>query len=393
MAGPLEGVRILDLTTFTQGGEATGFLHDLGAEVIKVENRDGGDPGRRLTLTPEGVSTFFLPQNRGKRSVTIDIRAPDGRALLLRLAERCDALVHNFRPGVMERLGLGYEDMRTINPALVYAEGSGFGSAGPEAHLPAVDIVGQARGGLVSVTGDDTPVPAGAIIADYTGAMHLAIGVLSALIARIRTGRGQRVEGSMLGSMISLQGWEFTHYLITGETSRRGGRGHPLFPGLWGIYDTADGAIAIAGVAPDAWAGFAALLECPALVTDERFADAEQRRTHGSALVALVRAACRTKPTADLLARLVRLGVRCAAVQDYEQLAADPQAAANGYIVAVEHPRLGPVRMAGNPLRLSDTPIEIAAAAPELGEDTDAVLAWLGLDEDAIADLRGRGIV
>jgi crotonobetainyl-CoA:carnitine CoA-transferase CaiB-like acyl-CoA transferase len=374
--GPLSAYRILDLTTFTQGGAATGLLRDLGADVIKVENPAGGDGGRNLTLV-DGVSSFFLPQNRGKRSIALDIRADQGRDLLLRLAERCDAFVHNFRPGVAERLRIGYEDVRAVNPGIVYAEASGLGSRGPDAGFPTVDIVGQARGGLISVTGEETAVPAGAIISDYTGAMHLAIGVLAALLHRERTGQGQRVEGSMLGSMVALQTWEFTHYLLTGESTGRAGRGHRLLGGFWNIFETRDGAIVLAGIPPKAWEGLAELLHRPELVTDERLSSAAARRGQVEDAVAIVRAALRERDTAELLPRLHALDVRCSAVQDYAALAQDPQVAANGYIVEADHPRLGRIRMVGHPLRFSETQVEVASVAPELGQHTAEVLAWL----------------
>lgn len=393
MAGPLAGIRIVDLTTFTQGGEATGFLCDLGAEITKVETRESGDPGRRLTVVPPGVSTFFLPQNRGKESITLDLATEDGREVLMRLAARSDALMHNFRPGVMERLRIGYEDVRAVNEVIVYGEATGFGSRGPDAGLPAVDIVGEARGGLISVTGEDSPVPPGAIVCDYTGAMHIAIGVLSALLHRERTGRGQKVEGSMLGSAVAMQGWEFTHYLISGDLPGRGGRGHPLFGALWGVFETADGHLAMSGMGPQAWEQFAALIERPDLAADQRFSTPPARAEHGEELAAIVRAAFVSRPTEELFRALSAIGVRCSPVQDYEALAADPQVAANEYVVEVDHPELGPTRMAGNPLRFSETAVEIAASAPALGEHTDAILESLGYGDEERADFRRRGIV
>jgi len=202
MAGPLEGIRICDLTTLTAGGEATGFLCDLGAEVIKVEP-PGGETGRRLTPLPIGVSTFILPQNRGKKSIVIDLKKPSGRDVVLDIARRCDAFAHNFRPGVADRLRLGYEDVKAVNPAIVYAASSGYGSRGPDAQMTAVDLVGQARSGVISVTGEDHPIPTGVIFGDYVTAMHLAIGILAGLQARSLSGKGQLVEGSILGSLIS----------------------------------------------------------------------------------------------------------------------------------------------------------------------------------------------
>lgn len=389
MAGPLEGTRILDFTTLTAGGAATGFLRDLGADVIKIEPPDG-EAGRRLTVLPSGVSTFFLPQNRGKRSVAIDLRSDEGREAVLSVAKTCDALTHNFRPGVMERIGLSYDDVRKVNPGIVYAETSGLGSEGPDAGLGVVDIIGQARGGLMSVTGgDEYPTPAGAIINDYLAAMHLAIGVLSALLARQRTGEGQHVEGSMLGSMIGAQGWEFTHYLMTGQQPARGGRGHHLLVNsLWGVYDTADGHVAIAGVPADILPRLAEALECPELAS-ERFVDPALRVACIEELRELVQSVVAKHEASALCALLSSLDIRCAPVQDYQALERDPQVEANGYIIEFEHPRIGPARMAANPLRFSETPLELALAEPMLGEHTDEVLAEAGLGLDERARLRG----
>ena len=382
MPGPLEGLRILDFTTLTAGGEATGFLRDLGADIIKIEPA-GGEAGRRLTVLPSGVSPFFLPQNRGKRSVVLDLQSPEGRETILQLSRTCDALVHNFRPGVMERLRLSYNDVREANPAIVYAETSGFGAEGPDAGLASVDIIGQARGGLMSVTGDSHPTPAGAIVSDYLAAMHLAIGVLSALLSRANTGKGQKVVGSMLGSMISAQAWEFTHFLMTGRSPRRAARGHPLLAeSLWGVYDTADGHIAIAGITPDKLPAVAAALGCPELAGPP-FGGPEGRTAPIGEFRALVQATFARWDTAALFRILASHDVRCSPVQDYAALAEDPQVAANGYIVEFEHPRAGWTKMAGNPLRFSDAALDLAVAEPMLGEHTAEVLAEVGLSAGA----------
>lgn len=393
MAGPLAGIRILDLTTLTQGGEATGFLCDLGAEVLKVERREGGDPGRRITPVAPGLSAFFLPQNRGKKSITLNLKAPEARTIVLQLAERCDAFAQNFRPGVAERLGLAYPDVRAVNPSIVYAEASVFGSKGPDAGRSGVDLVGQARGGLVSVTGDGSGRPAGAIISDYAGAMHLAIGILSGLVCRQQTGIGQHVRGSMLGSMISMQGWEFTHYLTTGALPRRSGTGHQLLPALYGVFQTADGDLALAGVRAEAWIRFCAVVDRPDLLHDPRFADDEARRANEAVLLPIVRAIFLQRSAVDWVKALAGVDIRCAVVQDYAQVAADPQVEANGYIASVEHPQLGTLRMAGNPLQWSETPTDLSRLAPELGEHTDSILEWLGYTDTQIEDLRVRCVV
>jgi CoA:oxalate CoA-transferase len=389
--GPLQGVRILDFTTLTAGAAATGWLCDLGADVIKVEP-PGGEVGRRLSAQPSGLSAFFLPQNRGKRSVVLNLQTAWGREAALTLARNADAVTHNFRPGVMERLGLGYEDVRRVNAEVVYGEMSGFGTEGPDASLGAVDIVGQARSGLMSVTGEERPLPAGAILSDYTAAMHLAIGVLSALFWRERSGRGQRVSGSMLGSMINAQAWELTTYLVSRRQPFRGGRGHHLFAaGVWGVYDTADGHVVISSISSQALTGLALAFDRPELASD-RFADPATRGRHIEELRRLLRRAFAGRSTEAVYATLRSLDVVCSPVQSYEAVERDPQVVANDYIVEVDHPRAGRLKMTGNPLRFSETPLALAAAEPLAGEHTDAVLAEAGIArEDAGAAVRRDG--
>jgi crotonobetainyl-CoA:carnitine CoA-transferase CaiB-like acyl-CoA transferase len=389
--GPLAGVRILDFTVLTAGGEATGYLCDLGAEVIKVEPLTG-EVGRRLTPV-NGESTFFLPQNRGKRAIAIDLKQPEGRDLALRLGASCDAILHNFRVGAMERLGLGYEDFRAVNPEVVYGECSGYGPLGPDAELESVDILGQARSGAMSITGESYPTPAGYIATDFNAALQFAIGVLAALIAKMRSGRGQKVQTSMLGAMVTAQAWELTHYLVTGNEPHRGGRGHHLFArSAWGVYDTADGHIALAGLDPGKLGDLADALGAPALAAFAAVAPAE-RAARMPEVVEALREAFRCNATERLYEALQALGIRCAPVQSYADLAADPQIEANDYIVEADHPKLGRVRLTGNPLRFSETPLSLAPAAPAVGEHTVEIARHVGLTDEQIAALAERKVI
>jgi crotonobetainyl-CoA:carnitine CoA-transferase CaiB-like acyl-CoA transferase len=391
VAGPLSGIRILDFTVLTAGAEATGYLCDLGAEIIKVEPLTG-EIGRRLTVV-DGESTFFLPQNRGKRAIALDLKQPEGRDLALRIGGTCDAVVHNFRVGAMERLGLGYEDFRAVNPGVVYAECSGYGPLGPDAELEAVDILGQARSGAMSITGDAFPTPAGYIATDFNAAMQLAIGILSALLWRMRTGEGQKVQTSMLGAMVTAQAWELTHYLLTGQEPARGGRGHHLFArGAWGVYDTADGHIVLSGLEPGKLGALAEALDAPELAP---FADMPpaDRAARLPEVVSALRVTFRCHETRPLYETLQGIGIRCAPVQSYADVAADPQVAANEYVVEVLHPRLGRTRVTGNPLRFSETPIALAATAPCIGEHTTEIAREAGLGDDEIASLLERRVI
>jgi len=225
MGGPLEGIRVLDFTIAQQGAYATLLMADMGAEVIKVEEPGRGEIGRVLGMDRKrGVSAYFLALNRGKKSLTLDLKSEKGREIALRLARDCDVVANNFRPGVMEKLGLGYEAFQQANPRIVYASATAFGTKGRLGRKPGNDILAQAMSGLMSTTGEDeTPMPTGVAIADHVGAVTLALGIVSALFARERTGRGQQVEASLLGSMLASQSWELTHHLMTGEKLPKGG--------------------------------------------------------------------------------------------------------------------------------------------------------------------------
>ena len=253
MPGALDGVRVLEAGLLVQGPQASALLAQFGADVVKVELPFVGDQARWLPAAPgETRSAYFSACNRGKRSVTIDLRSPDGQTVFHRLAATADVVISNFKPGTMDAWGLGDEALRATNPALIYASGSAFGAVGPDAEREGADLSGQAAGGLISATGLDggEVTPIAATIADHLASQHLAAGVLAALIARGRTGHGQRVDVSLLGSQIWGQASEYTAYLLSGVLPGRPNRGHPLIPALYGIMPTADGWIAIVGVQP-----------------------------------------------------------------------------------------------------------------------------------------------
>ncbi len=391
--GPLAHLRVLDLSVFAQGALVGQILRELGADVIKVERPGRGDPGRALSNFAPGESAFFEPLNRGKRGLVADLAKPEGRELLLRLVEGADVFLHNSSVGALERLGLGYDDVRTRNPSIVYGHGTGLGELGPDAERDVVDIIGQARGGLASVTGQGQALPAGAIVSDNVGGLYLLVGILAALVHRERTGEGQRIESSMLGALIATQGWEISNYLFTGQLARRAGRGHPLLNSLWGIYETEDGFIALTGVTAEAWPAFCSILGDEHLLTDTRFDSMQKRQEHRDLLADVVANAFRGYPTEALVAALLGVGVRCGAVSDYAAIAQDPQVVANGYIVEVDHPRLGIVRVPANPIHLSATPAEVPAAAPRSGEHTDAIMDEAGYSGAEVRALRAAGII
>ncbi|MEX0682695.1 MAG: CoA transferase [Dehalococcoidia bacterium] len=395
MLGPLEGIRVLDLTIAQQGPYATMLLADMGAEVIKVERPAVGEVGRMLGIDRKtGFSAYFLAINRGKKGLTVDIQKPGGRDLLLRLARGCDVVAHNFRGGVMERLGLGYDAFREANPAIIYAQATAFGTDGPMATKPGNDILAQALSGLMSVSGDgEAPVPAGCAIGDHVSALTMALGIVSALVARARTGRGQRVDTSLLGSMMAAQSWELTHYMMTREMPPKAGRGHTHLLWQWYTYRTADGWMAIGGVDPSRWSRFCGAIQRPDLETDERFDNPGKRIRVRDELNALLDEHFSTRNTADWIEAMEAVDIFCAPVLDYEQVTSHEQVTANGYTLEVDHPKLGPTRVVPCPIAFGDTPASSTDPEPALGEHSDAVLRDSGFSDEEIADLRRSGVV
>jgi CoA:oxalate CoA-transferase len=392
MPGPLSGIRVLDFTFYQQGPYATVMLSDMGAEIIKVEPPGRGDPGRG-GVAQRGNRSYFIAHDRGKKSITLDLKHPKGRAIALQLAERCDVAVHNFRQGVMERLGLGYEDLRAVNPRIIYAAASGFGPLGPMRQKPGFDIVGQALGGIMSVTGSEVAMPAGAAIGDQVGAMVLAYGIVCALLGRELHGIGQAVDVSLYGSQIALQSWEITQASLTGVLPPRAGRGHPLIGGLWGTYDTADGSLVIGGVGEARWPGFVRALGMEEAMADPRFATREARAEHQAELLETVRKRFRERATREWIAALEAEDIPCAPVQNYLDVLNDEQALANGYITTLDHPERGRIKIVGSPVQMSVTPVGPQSPPPELGQHTEELLLELGYTWEQIAALRAEGVI
>jgi CoA:oxalate CoA-transferase len=395
MAGPLDGVRVLDFTVFQQGPQATLVMADLGADVIKVEPPMFGDLGRVLAMYGEHrLSAYHLAHSRGKRSITINLKTEEGKAIARRLVPEADVFVHNFRPGAMEKLGLGYEDVRALNERIIYAHASGWGAKGPKAQHPAFDIAAQARSGLMSITGEESggPLPAGVAIADYVGAMNLALAVIAALYARERTGAGQKVETSLFGSMIAAQAWELEYYILS-RRMRRSGRGHAYLPTIWRTFRTKDGWAVVGGVGDDRWPAFCAAVGMPELQHDARFADAGARKDNLDALYALLDDKFLARTTAQWIEVLEAHDMICAPVADYADVTSDPQALANEYFLTVEHPTNGPTQIVGFPWKFSETPARAAPAAPELGQHTEEILLAAGFTWDDIASARDAGAI
>ena len=378
MPAPLEGIRVLDFTRYQQGPFATVILGDFGADVVKVEEPNG-DFGRRMWREPDGFSAFWESLDRGKRSICLDLRQPKGRDLALKLGERADVVVENFRPGTMEKWGLSYDAFRARNPRIIYAQATGWGTQGPLAEYPSFDQIAQAYSGFAQHSGGgpghrpEVPYPG---IADQSGGMNLALGIMTALFVRERTRAGQKVEVSLLGTQLALQAPEVLHYLHFGKERDREFRAAPTV----GHYECSDGRwVMIVGIDQKFWPRTARALGLDHLIDDERFARGYPRFVNREALQAEMERAFASNTSGHWLGRLREEDVPASIVNSYAEMAAEEQPRANGYIVEQEHPRFGTQRIVGLHIQLSETPGSPGAPAPELGEHTAEVLAELGL--------------
>lgn len=392
--GALTGIRVIDLSIVVQGPQAGAMLHDLGADVIKIELPGMGDMSRWI-LAEEGddFSGFYEANNRGKRSVTLDLRTSGGNRALRRLVESADVLMSNFVPGTLEAWDLSYEALSALNPRLVYGAASAFGPVGPDAGREGADLVAQGASGLISTTGVDggDPSPMGAAIADHSGSQNLVIGILAALMHRHQSGLGQRVDVSLLGASIWAQASEFSYYLTSGTMPKRANRGHPLVRGVLRMFPTSDGWIVLVGVPPQLWPGFGRALERPDLAENPRFNTLIADRAALEELFPILDGIFRTRSTEEWCQRLAAEHQRFAAVRNYEQVVADPQCWLNGYFLEGDHPDRGRVRVVGNPIRLSATPTEPGIVAPEIGQHTEEVLLEAGFSWDDLDQLRSEG--
>jgi len=377
--GPLADVLVVEVGSFIAAPYAATQLADLGARVIKVETPGTGDFVRGNAPFVGGESSSFIRLNRNKESVELDLKSEAGRDAFRSLVRRADVLVENLRPGAMRRLGLGYDDLAADHPRLVYASASGWGQDGPLADRPGLDIMAQARSGLMSVTGfpDAGPAKVGVPICDLMCAMYVALGVTAALRERDRSGRGQHLDVSLYESGVSLGVWEAGRYLGDGTVPGPQGSAHQSQAPYQAVV-TADGHVTIGANTPGLWLRFCAALGLDALPEDPRFADNDARMAHREALVEAIEAVTGTIGTDRVVEILDGAGVPCAPIQTYDQVFADPALAARDFFWDAEHPTLGPVRQVGSPMRFSRTPVRRGGAGPVLGSSTAAVLAELG---------------
>jgi crotonobetainyl-CoA:carnitine CoA-transferase CaiB-like acyl-CoA transferase len=394
MTGALSGMRVIDLTRILAGPFCTMLLADMGAEVIKIETPGDGDPVRRQGVIRDGLSWYFAAFNRNKRSLTLNLRDSEGRAILGRLVERADVLVENFRPSVLARIGLDRTRLAALNPGLVVCNITGFGNSGPYRDRPSFDFIAQAMSGFMSMTGepDGPPLRAGPPIADLVAGLYGALGICAALVRRGRTGKGDTVGASLNGGMIGMLGFLAANYLASGEPPARSGNDHAIVA-PYGMFRTRDGKIALAPSQEQSYQRLIDVLDLPELRANPDFADNDLRVRHRRAINAVIEERLMTGTSDFWIDKLNAAGVPCERVKTLPEVFADPQTIAEEMVLTAEHPGHGKVKMLGFPLKFAEAPCRLRRPAPDLGADSDAVLREMGLMAEEIARLRGAGIV
>lgn len=404
--GPLAGLRVIDLTRILAGPYCTMVLADLGADVVKIEP-PGGDPSRGTgpfvpaldgveSPDPRGYGTYFMSVNRGKRSMVVDLKQPAGRDLLLALIDGSDVLIENYRPGIMDSLGLGYETVKARNPRVIMVSVSGFGQTGPYRQRAALDIIVQSMGGMLSITGEEGggPVRPGVSMGDITAALFTSIGVLSAVVERERSGEGQHVDMSMLDCQAAVLENPLMRFFATGDVPQRIGTRHPVVSPVQALA-TKDGYVAIATSDGSLghWGTLCREIGQPDLADDPRFRTGWERTQHYAELAPILEEAMAKRTTAEWVDTLAPQGVPAGPVQDVPQVAADPQLRARDMFVKLSHPGAGSVTFTNTPVKHSRTPGGVRALPPDRGQHTDELLMELGLDGERIAELRASGAV
>jgi formyl-CoA transferase len=393
-AAPLAGIRVVEIGNYMAGPYCGMQLADLGADVVKVEHPQAGDLARLLEPIESGESGNFARLNRDKRSLAIDLKREESRALFRRLAAAADVIVENLRPGTMDDLDLSPRSLLEANPRLIYVAVTGWGLDGPYAARPALDIIVQGQSGLMSITGEEggAPVKVGVSIADLTAALYATIATLAALRGRDRDGKGQLVDISMFESAVSLAVWESGMYFGSGEVARAAGSAHKLVAPYQAVA-ASDRHFIVGATTPPNWAAFCRVLGLGELETDARFAEANARRRNRPALIALIEEVTRTKPAAHWLGLLRAAGVPSGEIADYRDVFNDPHLVARSFFVDLEHPVLGTVRGLGSPLRLTRTPVRHRRAGPRLGEHSAEVLREIGCSDADVERLAKEGII
>jgi len=393
--GPLAGVRVLDFTRVLAGPAASLALADLGAEVFKIEPPGTGDETRTFPPMRDGESHYYLAINRGKRSIVVDLKSAEGIALVKDLAAKCDVLVENYRPGVMDRLGLGYETIKAINPRLIYCSISGYGQTGPLKDRPSFDIVLQAMSGALSMNGepDGLPMKLGIPLGDLVGGINGPIGILSALYERERTGMGRHIDISLMDGLMGMLGYIAQLAFFTGKDPQRVGSQHPnLVP--YGIFPASDGSIVIACLTPSFWSRVCRSIERPELIEDARYDTLEKRRDAREEVNAIVSAFTEQHTVDDLVEIFTHHEVPHAPILGVTEALSQPQAVARDMVVQTDHATLGSIPIVNRSIRFTDAEQPVPEAPPVLGQHTETILSdVLELSPERIAALRAAGVI
>ncbi len=392
----LAGLRIVELAHIMAGPVCGMMLADMGADVIKLEKVPGGDDSRRMVPPRLGdESAAFLMMNRNKRGIAVDLKDPGGAEILKRLVAKSDVLTENYRRGTLERLGLGYESLRELNPGLIYCEISGFGRTGPYRDRGGFDLIAQGMSGLMSITGEGPgrpPVKCGAPITDITAGILAAMGILGAYVSRLRTGQGQRVDTSLFEAGAIHTYWQSAIAFATGEPPGAMGSAHPL-NAPYEAFPTGDGWITIGAANQRNWEKLTEVLEAPELQDDPRFADNDARMRNLVALRDVLTGLFAKRSTEDWLERLESAGVPAGPILDISEMHRDPQTLARGLVQQIEHATVGAVNTLGHPVRYSQTPAQIKRGAPTYGEHTREVLGELDYTDTEVDRLIAAGVV
>ena len=391
----LEGIRVLDFTRVLAGPFCTMVLADLGAEVVKVERPGVGDDSRAFGPFIGQESAYFMSINRNKKSITLNLKDQRAVEIVKKMIPHFDVVVENFRPGVMDRLGLGYESLKELNPRLIYASSSGFGHTGPYSQLPAYDLIVQGMGGIMSITGPDEqhPTKVGSSIADIFAGVFCAIGILAALNHREKTGEGQKVDVSMLDCQVAILENAISRYFVTGKIPTPIGNRHPSIA-PFATFKTQDGFINIAIGNDFIWNRFCNLVGRPELAEDSRFISNEARNNNWEELEPILGEIMAKDNTTAWIEKLRSVGVPCGPINNIEQLVNDPQVLEREMIVEVEHPVAGNLKMPGCPIKMSKTPGKIEKPAPLLGGDNEEILTrFAGLSKEELKTLQEEEVI
>ncbi len=392
MHGPLHGLVVVDLTRVLAGPFCTMLLADMGAEVIKIERPEGGDDSRAFGPFINGESAYFMSINRGKKSATLNMKHAEGKKLLKELIGQADILVENFKPGVMSRLGLGWEQLKQVNPRLIYAASSGFGQTGPYSDRPAYDLIIQGMGGLMSITGPDAdhPTKVGSSVADIFAGIFSAVGILAALYSRERTGRGQQVDVAMLDCMVAILENAISRYVTSGNNPVPIGNRHPSIAPFCTV-TTADGAMNIACGNDELWRKFCSLTGLDELAADERFVTNPARVQHFEALEPLINATTKNRTTGEWLAVLQAGGIPCGPINNVAAVLEDAHVKARRMLVEMTHPVAGTIKVPGVPMKFSETPAEALYPAPTLGQHNIDI--WETRLKRTVSQLKADGVI